>query len=105
MAQPLGVVHILVSGKSPEHGLPQHADKSMPAVLAGACVGEHIARHRAKAERVVEFAVGEQAGIGGDHRSAKLEHQSAVEIEPEKPRIQFTRRVRHDGLIQISITC
>jgi hypothetical protein len=41
----------------------------MPAVLAGACVGEYIAGHGGKAERVVEF---EQAGVGGDDRSAKL---------------------------------
>jgi hypothetical protein len=37
----------------------------MPAVLAGACVGEYIAGHRGKAERVVEFPVREQAGVGG----------------------------------------
>jgi hypothetical protein len=59
MAQPLG---ILISGKSPEHRLSQHSDESMPAVLAGACVGEYIAGHRGKAERVVEFPVREQAG-------------------------------------------
>ena len=100
MAQPLGVVHVLVSGKPPEHGLPQHPDQSMPAVLAGACVGERLARHGAQAERVVQFAVGEQSGVGGDDRTAKLKHQSAVEIEPESPAIRFTRRVRHAGLIR-----
>ena len=47
----------------------------MSAVLAGARVGEHFARHRAQAECVVEFAIGEQTGIGGDDRAAKLEHQ------------------------------
>ena len=81
MTQAFCVIHILVSGKSPEHRLSQHSDESMPAVLAGACVGEYIAGHRGKAERVVEFPVREQAGVGGDHRSAKLEHQPAVEIE------------------------
>ena len=105
MAQAFCVVHILVSGKSPEHRLSQHSDESMPAILAGACVGEHIARHRGKAERVVEFPVREQAGVGGDHRSAKLEHQPAVEIEPENLVIRFTRRVRHDSLIRSRITC
>src|ERR1700730_9819427 len=30
--------------------LSQHSDESMPAVLAGACVGEYIADHRGKAE-------------------------------------------------------
>jgi hypothetical protein len=51
MTQAFCVIHILVSGKSPEHRLSQHSDESMPAVLAGACVGEYIAGHRGKAER------------------------------------------------------
>jgi len=33
--------------------------------------------------------------VGGDHRSAKLELQPAVEIESENLGIRFTRRVRH----------
>ena len=84
MAQALGVVHILVSGKPPEHRLPQQPDQRMAAVLAGARVGQHLARHRAQTECVVEFAVGQQSGIGGDHGAAKLQHQAAVEIEPER---------------------
>jgi hypothetical protein len=105
MAQPLGVVHILVSGKSSEHRLSQHSDESMSAILASACVGERITCHRAEAQRVVQFPVCEQACVGGNHRSAKLKHQSAVEIEPESAIIRFTRRVRHDGLIRSEITC
>jgi hypothetical protein len=79
MTQAFCVIHILVSGKSPEHRLLQHSDESMPAVLAGACVGEYIA--------------------------SKLEHQPAVEIEFENLGIRFTRRVRHDSLIRSRITC
>ena len=105
MAQPFGVVDVLVSGKPPEHGLPQHSDKSVPAILAGAGVGEPFAGQIRKAERVVEFAIGEQPSIGGDDRTAKLKHQSAVEIEPERLAIRFTRRVRHDISFQISLTC
>jgi hypothetical protein len=77
----------------------------MPAIPAGAHVSEHIARHRRQTERIVEFPVREQSCVGGDHRSAKLEHQPAVEIKPENAIIRFTRRVRHDSLIQITITC
>ena len=105
MAQPLGVVDVLVSGQPPEHGLPQHAHERVPAVLAGAGIGEPLARHRAEAERIVEFAVGEQTGVGGDDRTAKLEHQPAVEIEPQRLAIRFTRRVRHDVSFRISLTC
>src|SRR5262245_49058674 len=44
MAQAFGIVHVLVSGKPPEHGLPQQPDQCMAPVLAGACVGELLAR-------------------------------------------------------------
>jgi hypothetical protein len=74
MAQALSVVHIFISGKSPKYGLPQHPDECMPTILAGAGVSEHLARHRRQSERVVEFAIGKQSCVGGDHRSAKLDH-------------------------------
>src|ERR1700726_946044 len=105
MAQALSVFHIFISGQPTEHRLSQHSNESMPAIPAGACVGEYIAGHRGKAERVVEFPVREQAGVGGDHRSAKLEYQPAVEIDSENLGIRFTRRVRHDSLIRSRITC
>lgn len=97
MAQPFGIIHILIPGEPPEHGLPQHSNESMPAIPASARVGENVARHRGKTERVIEFPISEQSGVGGHHRSAKLEQQAAVEIDPESPIVRFTRRVRHDG--------
>jgi hypothetical protein len=79
MAQAFGIVHVFVSGKPPEHGLPQQPDQSMAAVLAGACVGERLARNRAEAEGIIEFTIGQQARIGSDDGAAKLERQSAVD--------------------------
>ena len=55
MPKPLGVVHVLIAGESPEDRLPQHPDERMSPVLAGAGVGERFARHGGKTERVVEF--------------------------------------------------
>ncbi len=83
MSEPLGVIHVLVTGEPPEHGLLKHADQSMPAILASAGPGKRLARHHAETKRVVEFAVGEQSGVGGHDRTEKLKHQSPVEIEPE----------------------
>ena len=77
----------------------------MPAVFASAGVGEPLAGQIRKAECVVEFAVGKQPGIGGDDRTTKLKGQSAVEIEPKRLAIRFTRRVRHYISFQISLTC
>jgi hypothetical protein len=37
--------------------------------------------------------------------AAKLEHQAAVKIEPNSPRIRFTRWVHHDSLAQSTISC
>ena len=100
MAQTPGVVHIFVSGETPEHRLSHQTDESILAVLACAGVGEHLARHRAEAERVVEFAVGEQSRVRSDHQSAKLEHQPAVEIAPQNVAARFTRWVKHARLDQ-----
>ena len=46
-------------------------------------IGEGLARHRAQPKCVVEFAIGQQSGIGGHRRAAKLQHDPAVEIELE----------------------
>lgn len=47
-------------------------------------VDERSACHHAEAEGVVEFAIRQQARIGRDNRTSKLERQSAVEVEPER---------------------
>jgi hypothetical protein len=83
MAQPVGVVHVFVSRKAAEHGLPKHPAEAVAAVPAGSPVSERFPGYRAEAERVVEFAVGEQTSVGGHDRPAKLEHQPTVEIEPD----------------------
>jgi hypothetical protein len=57
MAKTFGVVDILVSGQAAEDRLPQHTDESVTAILAGACVGDHLAGHRAEAEGVIKLAI------------------------------------------------
>jgi hypothetical protein len=93
--QPLGVVHVLVTGQPPEHRLPQQPDQQMPSVLAGACLGQSLASACGQSKNVVQFAIGQQSAIGGDHRTVELEPQAAVEIEPQRLGVRFTRRVRH----------
>jgi hypothetical protein len=92
-AQPLGILYVLVAGEAAEHGLPQQADQTMPAVLAGARIRQR--RARGQAQRVVELAVAQQARIGGDRGATEAEHQAAVEVEPQGSTSRFTRRVRH----------
>ena len=47
---------------------------------------------------MVEFAIGQQPGIGGEPRTMELKLQAAIEIEPENSITCFTRRALHDGL-------
>jgi hypothetical protein len=103
MAQPLGVVHVLVSCKPPEHRLPQHSHERVPAVLARPRIREPIASRLRKAESIVKLAIGEQSSIGRDDRTAKLERQPAVEIEPQRLAVRFTRRVRHNIGLRICL--
>jgi hypothetical protein len=95
VAQALGVVHVLISSKAAEHRLPQQTDQRMAAVPAGSRISECLARHLGQAECIVEFAVCQQSRVGRDHGPTKLEHQAAVEIEPNNIRFRFTRRVCH----------
>ena len=56
---------------------------------------EHAARQCGQPERVVQFAISEQARVGGHPRSVELQFQAAVEKGPEWPMIRFTLRVPH----------
>jgi hypothetical protein len=92
-ARTFGVVHVLVAGKPSEDRLAQKADQQVPAVLAGARIGEGIGTCIGEAQRVIQFPVGEQPGIRGDRRTAKLQHQAPVEIEPQRTPIRLIRRI------------
>ena len=100
MAQAFGIVHVIISGEPPEHRLPEQPDQSMAAVPAGPRIGEHVCGHCAETKGVIEFAIGEQSGIGGDPRAIELQLHAAVEIEPERTIDRFTRRVLQNGLVR-----
>ena len=94
-SQPVGVVDVLVSGKPTEHRLAQHAHQIVATVPARAPVNQVLLRDGHQAERVIELAIGQQSGIGGDARTVKLQLETAVEIEPEGIGFGFTRWLRH----------
>jgi hypothetical protein len=102
-AQALGVVHILVSGKATKYRLPEQPGQCVPTIFATACVGRNITRHLGQTEYVVEFAISQSIG---DHQgAAKLEHQAAVEIQPNSIRSRFTPWVRHRRLARSRVRC
>src|SRR5665811_849474 len=55
--QPVGVVHVLVSGKATEHRLPQHPDQIMPTVPARASISQILPRDYHQAEHVIQLAI------------------------------------------------
>jgi hypothetical protein len=65
---------------------------------------QNIARHYRQADRVVEFVIRREPGIGNDDRTAKLDHQAAVEVEPLDPVVWFTRRVRRTGGSEVKVS-
>jgi hypothetical protein len=61
---------------------------------AGALPSISASRHLApfhQPERVIEFATGQQSGIGGDTRTAQLQLEAVVETEPKSVGMGFTR--------------
>lgn len=85
VTQALGIVDIFVAGEPAEHRLSQQPDQRVSPILASARVGEHVARHPAETDSVVEFPVGQQSGIGRDPRTMELNVHVTVEIEPNSP--------------------
>jgi hypothetical protein len=86
--------------------LTKHANERVTTVLAGARIGKTIARRSTQAERIIQFAIREQAGIRRDDRSAKPEHDSTIKIQSENAILRFTRRVRQAELSSSArITC
>jgi hypothetical protein len=67
----------------------------MATILAGARIGQRIGAGVGQTERVIQLAVRQQPGIGGDRGATKLKPQATVEIEPQRTPVRFTRRVRH----------
>ena len=102
-AEPVRVVDILVAGKAAEHGLSEHAQQIVTAVLARAAIGQTLPCHRRQAENVIQFPIGEQPGIRGHPQAVELQLQTAVEIEPQTSVFRFTRRVRHRYLAPASL--
>jgi hypothetical protein len=93
--QSVSVVDVLVSRKPTEHRLAQHAHQIVATVPARAAVNQMLLRDSHQAERVVEFAIGQQACIGGDTRTVELKLEAVVKIEPESIGLRFTRWLNH----------
>ena len=68
--------YVFVDGEPSKDGLPQQSCRGVPAILSCPRIGQNLSRPVPQSERVVEFAVGKQAGVGGRDRAAKLQPRS-----------------------------
>ncbi len=75
----------------------------MLAVLARARVNEFIADHQGQAEGIIEFAIGQQSGVGRNSRTVELQLQAAVKIQPQWPTFGVTRRVTRVFLVVMMV--
>jgi hypothetical protein len=94
--QPLGVIDVFVAGETAVDGLAQQAQQLVANVLSTATLAEGRCGHRGQIEHIVQLAVGEQSAVRGDPRPVEFELDAAVEGDPERRLLGFTRRVRHD---------
>jgi hypothetical protein len=81
--------------RRPEHGLAQQPGQEVAGVPTAAAFRQDAAGRLGQPQRIVELAVGEQPGVGGDAAAVELQLQAAAEIDPQRPVIRFTRRVFH----------
>ena len=95
MRNEVGIVHIRVAGEAAEHRLAQQAAQQVPGVLATTAFRQRRPRHIGQPERVIQFAVSKPSGVGGDPAAVEFQLQAAVEIDPKRTIIRFTRRVFH----------
>jgi hypothetical protein len=103
--QAIGVIDILIAGKTAEHGLAKQAGQQVTGVLATAALRQHRTRQIGQPERIVQFPVGQQTGVGGDPAAVEFQLEAAVKIDPQRPIIRFTRCVYHPRPPDPAITC
>ena len=54
--------------------------------------------------RIIEFAIGQQSGVGGHSGTVEVQLQAEVEIQPQRLIVGFTLRVRHRPCLQVHST-
>ena len=81
----VSVIHILISGQTPKHRLPEKAVKPMDRVLAASGVAQCFCRQIRQPERVIQLAHHQQAAVGTELRAAKFQPYTRVKIDPICP--------------------
>jgi hypothetical protein len=82
------VVDVFVAGKSAEHGRAKQNPQQVAGVLTTAALRQHRKHKISEAEHVIQFSMGQDAGIRSDTIAMEFQPQAAVEIDPQRAIIQ-----------------
>ena len=104
MGQPFSVVDVLIPGKAAIDRLPQQAEQPVPSVLPAPTFRESRHARRGQVEGIVQLAIREQTAIRSNPGTVKFELEAAVERDPQRWCLGFTRHIRHDQPIR-SLLC
>ena len=94
-AEPVGIVHVVVPAKAPENGLAELRDKTVATVLPTTGVGEYVPGNLAQSDRIIQFPVRQQPGVGSDLGTVELKLEPAVKVQPQNPLFRSTHRGSH----------
>jgi hypothetical protein len=77
-AESVGVIEILVPDQRPVDRLPQQGGSGMLSIPAGSTVSLFTRSGAGQFEGVLEFTIGPESGIAGDHDVEESEPETAV---------------------------
>ena len=105
MRQAISVVRILIAGQSTGHRPTKQPSQQVAGVLATAALRQHCTCEISEAERVIQFSMDQDAGIGSGAAAVEYQLQAAVEIDPQNAINRFARWVFHAPTTMINATC
>ncbi len=102
--QTLGIVHVIVPAKASENGLVELPDKTVATVLPTTGVGECVPGNLGQSDRIIQFPIRQQPGVGRDLGTVELKLETTVEIQPQNPCFPFTHRASHINTPNLLVT-
>ena len=97
LAQPLGVIEILVARQAAVHRLPQQVGKGQLSVLTLTRIRQVLFDQIAETQPLVQLPHQNQAAIGSDPRSLEIDLQGGVERQLKGLILFFTHWVSSSG--------
>ncbi len=81
-AEPVGIVHVVVTAKASENGLAELPDKTVATVPPSSGVREYVPSNLGQSDCIIQFPVRQQPSVGSDLGTVELQLQPTVKIQP-----------------------